>query len=1114
MKKSRSLLVRSLSIACFVAFGLGTIAAHANPGAQEANSTWVMFSPSEGLRASDAASILSKRLDLRPGIDDLRPAFDEKPGNGLEIQRFNQYFKGIHVAHGSYVLASKDGVAAYAFGKFFRLDASTSITPVLSESQALNKALQSTGASQYAWQADPKESMPKGALVFVSDFSSGAPDGKPRLAYAFDVYATEPMSRDMVYVDAQNGNILLRDAIMKHVAVTGKSLYSDTVSMQGGFLNGKYVLHDSTRGNGIFTYDVMNSTPSGYQMLTNPSVRRDDTSYMTFFRQDPAVDAHWGAEKVYDYWKNLHSRNSWDGNNGALYSFVHYGVNYLNAMWNGSAMVYGDGGGGYGAFTTLDICGHEIGHGVCQSTAGLVYQGESGGMNEGFSDIWGALIENYGNPHEHDAVPKNMWLIGEELGHTLRDMSNPKSYGQPNTYLGQNWIYTGSGCDNQNDHCGVHTTSGVLNYWFYLLTQGGKGTNDIGNNYQVAGIGTVKSGAIAYATELSLNSTSNYASARAASIAAATTLYGTCSPELEAVTRAWYAVGVGSNYTACKPEVSFAATGMSVDENANANGCTANHVVTVPVVLSGPAPTGGTATVTITAVGGTAVAGVDYDFTTTTLNFGSGATAAQTVNLKIYDNGYQAGNKYVDLALALSANGSTLTQASVMDTIRVTLVNDDRTPQLGTSEYHAIGSISSTADESSPFMSSRVAGRGQYIYTASELAAGSLRAGAPITELSYFITQKGSTQPFTGYTVKMGLTNQTSFSNAFLNDAGFTTVYSGNYTTKSGWTTIPFSTPFIWDGTSNIVVQVCFTNTGTIGSTDIVNATGNGSSAATAWGLSNGCSLSLTPSNISYDRPVVRFTQNVPPTDIATHTGDNRSWNVAAGNAVYFYTQPNNEIIATIVGSYHDMGCVTASVVASGNGFQLTPSGKYRSLKEFELSSAAPSASLDTFDALFYFNNDELGGVSLDDIYLCHTTASNYAGMNTSNTDFQKVTNFIFGQNWTAFRGTFYGFGHYFLTNGADALSTGSVQLADNALWTGANPFRDAPVLHWNLNNPEQVHIRIYDITGKTVYSSDARLDAGTHSLELHSRNDYAPGSYILQVVRPGSVFSRQMLKQ
>lgn len=1114
MKLTRSLLARTLRVACLAVLGFGVTAADARPGAQEANSTWMSFSESEGLRADDAANILGRRLDLRKGLDELRPAFSEKPGNGLEIQRFNQYFKGLHVAHGSYVLASKNGIAAYAFGKFFRLDAGTSISPSLTEAEALDKALQATGAAQYMWQVDPNERKPKGELVFVEDFSSGLPDGRPRLAYAFDVYASEPLSRDMVYVDAQDGKILLRDAIMKHVAAKAKSLYSDTVSFQAGFVNGRYALHDSTRGNGIFTFNVMNATPSPSQMLNNPAYRRDDTSATTTFTTGPAIDAHWGAEVVYDYWKNQHSRNSWNGLDGPLYSFVHYGNNYANASWNGSSMVYGDGAGGLGPFTALDICGHEIGHGVCQATAGLVYRGESGGMNEGFSDIWGALIEDYGNPNERDAMPKNMWLIGEEIGSTLRDMSNPKRFGQPDTYLGQNWIYTGSGCDNTNDNCGVHTTSGVLNYWFYLLVSGGKGTNDNGDNYQVAGIGAAKAGDIAYAAELSLNSTSNYASARAASILAATTLYGACSPELEAVTRAWYAVGVGTDFAACKPEVSFAGTTMTVEENANANGCSASHVVNVPIMLSGPAPTGGNATVTVTAVGGTAIAGVDYALAApATVTFGAGATAPQSVSLTVYDNGYQTANKYVDLALSLSPNGSTLTKASIMDTIRVVLSNDDRAPQLGTSEFHSVGSVSGTADNSSPFMSSRVAGRGQYIYTAADLAAASLRPGVPITEAAFFVSTKGSTQPFTGYTVKMGLTKQTSFSNAFLNDASFTTVYNGNYTTKAGWSPITFNNSFVWDGVSNIVVQVCYTNSGVIGTNDKVSATANGSSAATAWGLSNGCSLALTPSNISYYRPVIRFTQDVPPAAIATHAGDNRSWNVDAGSAVYFYTQPNEEIIATVLGAYQNLGCVTTRVSQAGNGFQMTSSGKLRSLKEFEITSANPPAQ-DTFDVIFYLTDAELAGMSLDDIYLLQTSAPNYAAMTPANTHIQKCTNFIYGQNWIGFRGTFYGFGRFYLTNGEDALSTGTVKAQDDALWTGANPFRDAPVLHWKLNAPEKVAIRLYDMTGKTVYAAERTLNAGSNSLELKGSSDYAPGSYILQVVRPEGVFTRQMLKQ
>ena len=136
-------------------------------------------------------------------------------------------------------------------------------------------------------------------------------------------------------------------------------------------------------------------------------------------------------------------------------------------------MTYGDGATRFRPLTSLDVVGHEIGHAVCEKTANLTYANESGAMNEGLSDIWGASIEAYAvgtlGFTSGGVKAKSTWLIGEEIDKVqvaLRSMSDPKSLGQPAYYKGVNW-YTGTG-----DNGGVHTNSGVLNHWFYILTVG------------------------------------------------------------------------------------------------------------------------------------------------------------------------------------------------------------------------------------------------------------------------------------------------------------------------------------------------------------------------------------------------------------------------------------------------------------------------------------------------------------------------------------------------------------------------------------------------------------------------------------------------------------------
>ena len=272
---------------------------------------------------------------------------------------------------------------------------------------------------------------------------------------------------------------------------------------------------------------------------------------------------------TYDFWSTIYGRNSYDDNGAQIKSFVHYddvpgGAGYSNAFWNGSVMTYGDGS--TKPLTSIDVCGHEIGHAICTYTANLAYQNQSGAMNEGFSDIWGACIEHFGRTGSMTGTPlAAVWLIGEDLFTSpLRSMNNPLSRGNPDTYLGSNWTSTGdeASCvpSSGNDNCGVHNNSGVLNHWFYILSAGKSGTNNAPapDTYSVTGIGMSKAAQIAYLAERDyLTPNSTYADARIATIAVASSLYCANSPEVMAVTNAWYAVNVGEQYIAATNDVSL-----------------------------------------------------------------------------------------------------------------------------------------------------------------------------------------------------------------------------------------------------------------------------------------------------------------------------------------------------------------------------------------------------------------------------------------------------------------------------------------------------------------------------------------------------------------------------
>ena len=392
-----------------------------------------------------------------------------------------------------------------------------------------------------------------------------------RLAYRFDIYAHKPMSRQYVFVDAINGEVLFTlDRIMAenyeinaNTNATAATKYNGTRNIVTDSYNSTYRLRETTRGLGIETYDMNMGTDYGLAVdFTNATTSWTGTNAA---QDEVARDAHWGSEMTYDYFYNVHNRNSINGAGFKLISYIHADLegmgysNNTNAFWNGDYMTYGDGSSPYTPLTTLDICGHEIAHGLTNFTANLNYSYESGALNEGFSDIFGTSIEFYASP----PLQTGNWTIGEDIGSVFRSMSNPNSEGQPDTYQGTNW-YTGS-----SDNGGVHTNSGVFNFWFYLLCQGGSGTNDNGNAYNVTGLTMTKAEKIAFRTlTVYLTPSSDYASARIASLQACADIYGGCSAETISTINAWYAVGVGAAYTASPTDANFSACPVSQCSNA------------------------------------------------------------------------------------------------------------------------------------------------------------------------------------------------------------------------------------------------------------------------------------------------------------------------------------------------------------------------------------------------------------------------------------------------------------------------------------------------------------------------------------------------------------------
>jgi Zn-dependent metalloprotease len=350
-------------------------------------------------------------------------------------------------------------------------------------------------------------------FAFASDLGLSTLDGQPDL-FGWQI--------DSIRVTNSSGTLYNNNGEMN--GVTSVNL----AKVRATLIPGNYRLRQYGRNDMIATFDAQNGTslPLSVDFVDTDSSFDSDNA-------KAGVSVHWGLENTYDYFLNNHGRDSYDDNGGKMIAYAHFWDGVLNASWDGSVMRFGDGPSNNAPVVSIDVVSHELTHGVTEYTANLVYQREYGALSESFSDIFGTAVEFYA------LGSAGNWFIGEGAIR-LRSMSNPNQYGDPDTYFGDFWAPLDGG-----DNGGVHTNSGVQNFWFYLLSEGGSGVNDNGDPYSVTGLGIEDAAKIAYRNlAFYLTPTSEYEDARLGALQAARDLFGDSSQQFQSTADAWHAVGV------------------------------------------------------------------------------------------------------------------------------------------------------------------------------------------------------------------------------------------------------------------------------------------------------------------------------------------------------------------------------------------------------------------------------------------------------------------------------------------------------------------------------------------------------------------------------------------
>ncbi|MBM6402022.1 M4 family metallopeptidase [Phycicoccus sonneratiae] len=472
--------------------------------------------------------------------------------DGTQHVRYDRTWKGLRVLGGDLVVEkSKAGAVESVRYNANRKDVSApSTTPKVAKSSAV-----AAGAERSRATGEKSQ----GELVVW------AGSGSPRLAYdvvTTGVKADQTPSRLHTVVDASSGAVISSwDEIVNG---TGNSMYSGTVTLNTTQSGSTWQLKDSI---GNYTTDLNGSTSSTAAGTLFTDADNVWGTGAASSRQTAGVDAQYGAEKTYAYYNTQLGRAGiWNNGTGAR-SRVHYGNAYVNAFWDGTQMTYGDGSGNTHPLTSIDVAAHEMSHGVTENTAGLAYTGDAGGLNEATSDIFGTAVEFYAN----SAADPGDYLIGEKIningnGTPLRYMDKPSKDG-----ASQDCWTTGT------KNLDPHYSSGPLNHWFYLASEGSgaKTVNGVSynsptcNGSTVTGAGRTNIEKVWYRTlSTKLTSTSNYAAAREGAIASAKELFPSNAAVCTAVESAFSAISVPVGAQSCGGGTTPPPTGGNILQNA------------------------------------------------------------------------------------------------------------------------------------------------------------------------------------------------------------------------------------------------------------------------------------------------------------------------------------------------------------------------------------------------------------------------------------------------------------------------------------------------------------------------------------------------------------------
>ncbi|MDA9774381.1 M4 family metallopeptidase [Saprospiraceae bacterium] len=473
----------------------------------------------------ELSSWMKRTLLLDEDIDfKLRSTFTDKLGQ--THFKFNQTYKGYDVQDGIAIVHTNENHVLSMNGEI-KLDLTQNINIQITAEEAIQIGKSSFAGEIWAWD---KKDHPRPKIYLIST------EMHQYFAYKTDMYTYAPLQRKWLFVDVRTGVVIEERERISHFTVPGEAhcyYHGIQTIMVDSLSPTEFILKDGSRGDGITTLDL---NGEGDFNLAVDFSDTDNIWDTTTDLDHAALDVHWATGLMFDYMLDNHGWNSYDNQGAAVNNYIHH-VNNFNALWTGSEVVYGDGNGTtFTPFTSAEVVGHEFMHAYSTNMVDFNFSDtETRAINESLSDIFSVIVEFTISPSTAN------YILGDLIttsGEGIRSLEDPKSFDHPDTYLGQFW--------NEFD---INGMAGVPNYCFYLLTQGGSGTNDNGDAYSIEAISMADAGDIIFRSLSTYMTPSvDMIDFRTHGIQACIDLYGPCSEQERQFTNACHAVGLGNAY--------------------------------------------------------------------------------------------------------------------------------------------------------------------------------------------------------------------------------------------------------------------------------------------------------------------------------------------------------------------------------------------------------------------------------------------------------------------------------------------------------------------------------------------------------------------------------------